>query len=263
MNKLNRELQAIMVIAYRDFTKLMRDRPRILISLIFPIIFIGALGGMLQASIGDRFEFSWIDFVFTGVFAQTLFQSTAAGIISLIEDRENDFSQEIFVSPISRYSIIIGKIIGETLVSYVQIVGVIIFGLILQVPLTIFTVLLLFVAGLAAAMLGGAFGVMVLASLSSQRSANQIFPFLIFPQFFVAGIFTPLTNLPLPLVILSRIAPLTYAVDFIRGIYYMGKPEFDEVVIWSPALNFAVMVVMFIIMISIGTFIFVRNERNR
>ena len=59
-------------------------------------------------------------FVFTGVLAQTLWQSSALGVISLIEDRENDFSQEIFVSPISRYSIVIGKVLGESLVALPQ-----------------------------------------------------------------------------------------------------------------------------------------------
>src|SRR5581483_5047066 len=147
MSIFNKNLNAILVIAYRDVIKLLRDRPRILISLIFPLIFIGALGGTFQASLGSKVGFNLLDFVFTGVFAQTLFQSTAQGIISLIEDRENDFSQEIFVSPISRYTIIIGKIIGETLVSYAQIVGVLLFGFIIGVPLTLISVLGLLVAG--------------------------------------------------------------------------------------------------------------------
>jgi len=51
------------------------------------------------------------------------------GDVSLIDDRENDFSQEIFISPISRYSIILGKIVGETLVALVQGIGILVFGL--------------------------------------------------------------------------------------------------------------------------------------
>lgn len=263
MSNLDKNINAVFVIAYRDVVKLLRDRPRILISLVFPLIFIGALGGTFQASLGSKVGFNLLDFVFTGVFAQTLFQSTASGIISLIEDRENDFSQEIFVSPISRYTIIIGKIIGETAVSYAQIIGVLIFGFIIGVPLTLISVLGLLGAGMVASLLGGAFGVLVLANLSNQRSANQVFPFLIFPQFFLAGIFTPLNNLPLPLFILSRIAPMTYAVDLIRGIYYLGRPEYNQVVIYNPVVNLTIIAILFTIMISIGTFVFVRNERNR
>jgi ABC-2 type transport system permease protein len=57
---------------------------------------------------------------------------------SLIKDRENDFSQEIFVSPISRYSIIIGKIVGESLVAFSQAIVVLLFGLVIGIPFTFF-----------------------------------------------------------------------------------------------------------------------------
>ncbi len=259
----SKNINAIFVIAYRDFTKLVRDRPRMLISLVFPLIFIGALGGTFQASLGSKVGFNLLEFVFTGVFAQTLFQSTASGIISLIEDRENDFSQEIFVSPISRYTIITGKIVGETIVSFAQIIGVLAFALLVGIHLTIPAVLGLLATGFVASLLGGAFGVLVLANLSNQRSANQIFPFLIFPQFFLSGIFTPLVNLPLPLFILSRIAPMTYAVDLIRGVYYWDRPEYKEVVIYNPGVNLAIIAALFLGMMTIGTLMFVRNERNR
>ena len=182
------ELNAILTIALRDFTKLLRDRFRLVISFIFPIIFIGALGTSLQSNIGQFIAFNYLTFTFTGVLAQTLFQSTASGIISLIQDRESDFSQEMFVSPISRYSIIFGKILGESLVSLVQAIGVVLFGLFMGLffPIAITTgqLLLCTPAIIAACLLGGAFGVLVMAALGNQRSANQLFPFVIFPQFF-------------------------------------------------------------------------------
>lgn len=261
------EVNAILTIALRDFTKLLRDRFRLVISFIFPIIFIGALGTSLQANIGQFIAFNYLTFTFTGVFAQTLFQSTASGIISLIQDRENDFSQEMFVSPISRYSIIIGKIIGESLVALVQAVGVIIFGLLMSLfyPIDItFTQLLITIpAIIAACLLGGSFGVLIMAAMGNQRSANQLFPFVVFPQFFLAGVFNPIRELPLPLFILSRLAPMTYAVDFFRGLYYWGQPDYDQVVLYNPLINLLIISILFIVMISVGTYLFVRNERNR
>lgn len=258
-----RELNAVLTIAARDFTKLLRDRPRILISLIFPVIFIGALGKGFQSNLGAAAGFDFLTFIFTGVFAQTLFQSTASGIISLVQDRENDFSQEIFVSPISRYTIIIGKIIGETLVSYIQVIGVIIIGLILGVHISPVQLLGLIIAGLVGCMLGGAFGTLVLANLGNQRSANQVFPFLMFPQFFLGGVFTPIKNLPPILWGLSRISPMTYAVDFVRSVFYVGSKEYERVVLYGPVIDLLIISAMFVVMLSIGTFLFVRNERNR
>ena len=58
------------------------------------------------------------------------------------------------------------------------------------------------------ALFGGAFGILVLSNLSSQRAANQVFTFVMLPQFFLGGVFNPLTGLPGYLDVLSRIAPL-------------------------------------------------------
>ena len=96
-----KELNAIIMLAYRDLIRFLNDRPRLLITFIFPVLFIGVLGGSLQRNLGANVEFNFMTFVFTGVLGQTLFQSTASGIISLIEDRENNFTQEIFISPFS------------------------------------------------------------------------------------------------------------------------------------------------------------------
>ena len=257
------ELNAIITIAYRDLIKFIRDKSRIFATFIFPFIFIGVLGGSLQANIGEALGYNVLVFTFTGVIAQTLFQSTASGIISLIEDRENDFSQEIFVSPISRYSIILGKILGESLVALTQVLGVIVFGLIVGVPMSIGQLVNLIPAGLVVCLFGGAFGVIVLSNLSNQRAANQLVPFIIFPQFFLAGVFSPIRELPFYLWILSRIAPMTYAVDFVRGIFYWGQPEYRLIVLNSPFVNLLIIGTMFAVFLVIGTFLFVRNERNR
>jgi ABC-2 type transport system permease protein len=115
----------------------------------------------------------------------------------------------------------------------------------------------------AACLLGGAFGVFVMAAIGNQRSANQLFPFVIFPQFFLAGVFNPIKELPLPIWILSRLAPMTYAVDFFRGLYYWGHPDYDAVVLYHPALDLLIISVLFVVMMSVGTYLFVRNERNR
>src|SRR5256885_17073212 len=105
-------------------------------------------------------------FPYTTLFrsGMTIWQSTAQGIISLIADREEDFSQEIFVSPISRYSIIVGKILGESLVALPQAAGILAFGFILRIPLSLDQLARILPALLVVAVFGGAFGVIVLAN---------------------------------------------------------------------------------------------------
>ncbi len=256
-------INATFTIAFRDIAKLLRDRTRIMASFIFPIIFIGVLGTSLQQNLAEGLGYNFLVFVLTGVLGQTLFQSTSAGIISLVEDRQNDFAQEMFIAPISRYSILLGKILGETLVSLMQIIGIVAFGYIMGIPLDIFSLLRLIPFVFVVAFFGGAFGVFVMSNLSDQRAANQIFPFILFPQFFLAGVFNPIQQLPLPILIASRIAPMTYAVDLLRSVYYYGKPEYDKTVLFNPALNLSVVAGLGIIFLVVGTYIFVKNERNK
>ncbi len=150
---------AIMVLAYRDLLKFARDPARMVGTLIFPVIFVGILGGSLQANLGADAGYNFLTFTFTGILAQTLWQSTAIGVVSLIEDRENDFTQEIFVSPISRYAIVFGKILGETLVALPQRLIVVLFGLLVGVPFTVTNLLALLAVAVIICLFGGAFGV--------------------------------------------------------------------------------------------------------
>lgn len=258
-----KNLNAIITIAMRDLTKLLRDRPRILASLIFPFVFVGVLGSSLNSNLSTDVGYSFLTFVFTGVIGQNLFQSTAAGIISLIEDRQNDFSQALFIAPVSRYVIILGKIIGESLVAIVQLIGIFIMGFIFRIPFSLTQVIDLLPTIIIICLLGGAFGLLVMANMSDQRQVNQIFPFLIFPQFFLSGVFSPIKNLPTVLWVLSRISPMTYAVDLVRSVYYFGNPAYPKVVLNSLPINLAVITIMFGLMLVIGTWQFVRNERNR
>jgi ABC-2 type transport system permease protein len=247
-----REVWAIAAIAHRDFVKLLRDRLRLFSELAFPLILIVLLGPALQSGFGAPGGLDLTTFVFTGVLAQTIWQSAALGLISLIADREEDFSQEIFVSPVSRYSIVAGKIIGESLVALPTGLGIIVVGLIIGVPLSPAVLVALLPMSLAIAVYGGAFGLLILSSISSQRTASQIFPFVMLPQFFLAGVFNPIHDLP-----------VRYAVELTRNVFYGLQPGVPAPEVDAVTLNVGVMGASFLAFIALGTFLFVRAERNR
>ena len=258
-----REVSAIVAIAYRDLIKFLRDPVRMASTFVFPLIYIGVLGGSFEAGFGSEIGYNFITFTFTGVLAQTLFQSSAIGLISLIEDRENDFSQEIFVSPISRYSIILGKVFGESLVSMTQGVGIVAFAIVIGVSISLGQLVALLPVALVVCLFGGAFGVIIMANLNSQRAANQIFPFVMLPQYFLAGVFIPIGNFPWYLDFLSLISPMRYAVDLSRSVFYAELPEYSVVVLQPPLLNMGIIAALFGVFLLTGTFLFVRKEKNR
>lgn len=260
-------ISAIATIAYRDLIKFLRDRPRIVTSLIFPMVFVAFFGASMQASLAEEAGFNFLVFTFTGILALTLFQSSAMGIISLIDDRASDFSQEIFVAPISRYAIVLGKITGESMVSMAQGVLIVVFTALLRVHVDLDQLLPLLIAAILVCLTGGAFGLLVLVNLRSRRAAEQIFPLLFLPQYFLAGVFAPLQNLPRVLDIISRIAPMRYAVDLVRGVFYGTSSAYGAdgptVLLASPLVNTAVLAAIFALCLVVGTTLFVRSERNR
>jgi ABC-2 type transport system permease protein len=256
------ELSAVAVIAHRDFVKLLRDRLRILSDFALPITLVLLLGPTLQAGFGEPGGVNITTFVFTGVLAQSVWQSASMGVISLIADREEDFSQEIFVSPISRYSIVAGKIVGESLVALPQALAIIPIAFLLGIPLSPLTLLALLPAAFAMAIYGGAFGILILANITSQRTANQIFPFVMLPQFFLAGVFNPTHDLPPVLAVLSALSPMRWAVEFVRYVYYATQPDAVPPELSPLAVVISVIVFTFVGFVAVGTARFVRAERN-
>ena len=239
------ELNALLAIAYRDLLKFLRDRSRLVGTLVFPAVFIIILGGAFGAAAQSGYKFEFQTFIFLGVFAQNMWSSAATGIISLIEDRENDFSQAIFVAPLSRYTILGGKILGESLVALTQGVVIFIFGLVIGVHIAPSQMLALIPVAILICLYGG------------------VFPFILLPQFFLGGVFTPVDKFSPLLAFLSRISPLRYAVDLMRGVYYGGVEASAGAVLASQPFNLAVMAATGSIFVLIGTALFVRKERMR
>jgi ABC-2 type transport system permease protein len=134
---------------------------------------------------------------------------------------------------------------------------------VLGVHLTLPIVVVMLAVSVLACLLGAGFGVTAMSLLNNQRAAQQIFPFLLFPQFFLAGIFNPIKVLPWYLVPFSLISPMRYPVDLLRGVLYSGKPEYSKIVLFDPLTNLVVMAVMFAVFLVIGTALFVRQETNR
>lgn len=262
MKKTN-ELNAIAAIATRDLFKFLHDRSRLVLSVLVPFLLMVLLGSTVQRNLGRAAGFNFVGFTFTGVLGMTVFQSSMQGIASLLDDRQNDFAQEIFVAPVSRYAIVSGKILGETAVAIVQTIPLVALALVLRVTISPEQLALLAPVALLSCLLGGSFGLVAMALINSRQAANQIFNFLLLPQLFLAGVFSPIKSLPWYLEILSRLSPLRYIVDLFRDVMYTGRPEYSKVVLLGPATNVATIALMFAAFILAGTALFVQRETNR
>ena len=73
-----------------------------------------------------------------------------------------------------------------------------------------------------------ALGTAIGSTLQNMQGFQLIMNFLVMPIFFLSGALFPLNNLPTALAIATRIDPLTYGIDGLRGAF-IGVSHFSVV----------------------------------
>jgi ABC-2 type transport system permease protein len=184
-------------------------------------------------------------------------------MISIVEDRENDFSREIFVTPVPRLILVGGKVAGETAVALCQGAAVVAFALAFGVRAPVGRLVALLGPGLACCLVGGAFGLATIAVLPQQRSAMQIFQFLIIPQYVLGGVLVPLRGTGRWIGVLAHLMPMRYVVELTRAAFYAGSAGYRQVVTGSPLIDALVTTALFAVLLAAGSAVFGYRERAR
>jgi len=258
-----REVNATFAIAWREILRAVKSPLSIAFTIIFPVIFIGILGGSISDNLSGALPYAYLPFMLIGMIANTMYQGTITGVTNLVEERENDFTAELFVAPISRYSVLLGKVIGAGIASLIALVGIIAMIFVMQIPMDFGDLLRVIALSPVLALAGGALGVFFIGFVQDPKVAGAGVALLVFPQMFLAGAIIPVTQSSVILGILATVMPMTYSIDLARNIFYAGKPEYAFAVLHSPWLDLAVTVGFFLVFTIVGTYMFVRADRNR
>lgn len=258
-----REFNALNAIASREIMRLIKNPGSIIMNIIFPIIFLGIMGGSLSQNLAGNIGYDFLQFVMIGMIAFNMYMGTASGVTSMVVEREMNLTQELYVSPISRYTIMLGKMIGTGIGSFVTILGVIIVALFMHIPLGGMQFFRLILVTPAFSLVGGSLGIFFIGFVQDSKLAQMGVMLLIMPQMFFSGTIIPIANSTGILAILTKLMPLTYVTDLARGVFYWRDPVYDQVVLYHPLYNVTVMAAFFLIFTMIGTFMFTKSERNR
>jgi ABC-2 type transport system permease protein len=220
---LRRELRAGWSLFRRDMLKFFRERVRIISSLTQPVIFLGIFGLGLKDVLGGRGPFQeldYIQYIFPGIIGVNVLGITIANGVTIVADREFGFLREVLVAPVSRLTIVLGKVAAGVGTALAQIAILMLLTPILGLTPGPFVLVRLFaaVALLAAATSG--LGVLIASRIRSTESFQYVFQFLIFPLFFLSGAFFVLDRVPAWISVIAKLNPLTYAIDLFRHILY-------------------------------------------
>jgi ABC-2 type transport system permease protein len=250
------DLTAVYVLWLREMKRYFRAKSRILGSLAIPFFFMAFLGlGFSRMAVpGVTGGVNYIRYLVPGIIGMSLlFQSIFAGL-SVLWDREFGFLKEIMVAPVSRVSIVLGRIAGGMTTALVQ--GLLVMAVSLLVGFRIKGVPELLIALLFMILISTSFiglGLVFASKIKDMQGYSVIMNFVVFPLFFLSGALYPLDNLPAWLRALSYFDPLTYGVDGLRGALI-------GVSVRGVAIDLLIMGAISVLMVFLGAWTFEQSE---
>lgn len=253
------EVSGILAIWYREWRVFLREKSRIVASVVNPVLWLLVFGG----GVGANVSIPGVDyqaFIFPGILAQSvLFTSIFFGVY-IVWDRKIDFLKEVLVAPISRTSIFVGKVIGGATDAVIQSLILVALGAVLArtgfIPglhLTAMSITLAMLLLFATTVALTSVGLIIGSLMESPEGFQLISSFVLFPTFFLSGALFPLEQLPRWLRPFIYADPLTYSVDALRAVI-LGSSHF------SLGLDVAVMAAFTVLVIAAGTYSFERMK---
>jgi ABC-2 type transport system permease protein len=159
------------------------------------------------------------------ILTMTMIMFTA---MAIVRERERGTLEQLIVSPIGRFELVIGKILPYIVIGYIQMSLILIFGqLVFHVPLRGSLGLLY---ALASVFIAANLGVGMLFSTiaKTQQQAMQMSFFFLLPNILLSGFMFPYEGMPVPAQKLADLLPLTHFLRIVRGITLKGA-TFPEV----------------------------------
>ena len=249
------EIRGVYTLWLREIKRYLRDRARIISSFFQPLLWLVIFGSGMRFS-GTIGDLTYQQYIFPGIIGQTLLFTSMFMGISVIWDREFGFLKEILVAPISRFSVFLGKMLGDSTDAVIQGIIVFVLGLLLGIRLDpimfleALPIMILITFGLVS------IGLTVASFMESLESYGVIQSFINLPLFFLSGALFPMRDAPNWLQIASSFNPLTYGVDALRTII-LGEA-------WQPLhplyYNILVVCCFDIVMMIIGTLAFSKRK---
>ncbi|WP_166821596.1 ABC transporter permease [Thalassoroseus pseudoceratinae] len=258
----------------RELVRFLRQRSRVVGALGQPIIFWILFGAGLQGSfktpswVPDGATLSYQEYFLPGIIALILLNTAIFSTVSIIEDRREGFLQGVLVSPAPRLAIVLGKLIGGTLLAVGQVLiflalGPLIawIGLAPAIPwLHSFPqalAVLCFLTTMALSMT--ALGYIVVWPMSSTQGFHAIMMIFLTPMWLLSGAFFPGDG-SVWLSWIIRLNPMTYGV---AGLRRLMSPHLDLAVTPTmPGMPLSVAVSIAFGLVCVGAAVVQTHSRN-
>jgi ABC-2 type transport system permease protein len=244
----------VYVMWLRQLKRTWRSKPRLIGSLVQPLIFLLALGfgfgPIFQAAGGG----DYMQFLSPGIIGMAILFSSMFLGMEVIWDKKFGFLKETLVAPVPRWKIMLGRTLGGATISTVQGIIVLFMAIFVgfrpsSIPLVFVSILFMFLIAMVFTSLGTA----IASKLNDMQAYPIIINFLIMPLFFLSGALFPLDSLPKLLTGVIKVNPLSYGVDALRRTL-TSTGHFHLL------FDFIILAVIMLIILFIGTRMFNKIE---
>ena len=217
-------------LCWRELVRFFRQRNRVIGSIGTPlvmwIIFGLGLDRSFSAGTSSGDAPGFLHYYFPGSLVLILMFTAIFTSISIIEDRREGFLQSVLVSPVSRSSMVLGKVLGGAIIALIQALLFLSVALFLDVSWSpgrfVALVALLFAAALMMTSLGFVFA----WRMESTQGFHAIMNLVLMPMWLMSGSFFPVPALAnssaaqMAVHWCMRLNPLTYVVALVRELLY-------------------------------------------
>jgi ABC-2 type transport system permease protein len=243
-------MEIIYILWLRQLKRYFRSKSRIIGSLGQPLLFLLAFGFGFGSIYQRAGEGNYIQFLVPGIIAMSILFTAVFSGIEIIWDKQFGFLKETLVAPVSRLEIMLGRTLGGATVAVFQGLIVLVISLFAGFKIESTGMLLpafLFMALIA--VLFTALGTAIASVLEDMQGFQLIINFLIMPLFFLSGALFPIEGLPKTIAFITRINPLAYGIDGLRGALINS-------IHFGFAIDFLVLGSLVIVLMVIGSYLF-------
>src|SRR5438270_9959411 len=207
----------------REIMRFFRQPSRIAGAVGTPLIVWLLIGSGLSGSFrlpGAPAGLDYFQYFFPSTIVLVLLFAAIFSNISVIEDRHEGFLQGVLVAPVSRASIVAGKVLGGATLAWLQ--GVVFLALAPAAGIRLTALSALEAAGILAllALALTALGFAFAWKVDSTQGFHAVMNVVLMPMWLLSGSFFPVSGAPFWLGALMRVNPLTYGVAALRGTLY-------------------------------------------
>jgi ABC-2 type transport system permease protein len=147
--------------------------------------------------------------------------------MAIVRERERGTLEQLIVSPVKSFELVVGKIVPFVAIGYVQITLILVAGrVIFGVPL-VGSLPLLYAYAFVFIAANLSLGLMFSTLAKSQQQAMQMSFFFILPNILLSGFMFPFEGMPAPAQALGSILPITHFLRIVRGITLKGAGPAD------------------------------------